>query len=258
MSQVIIEELQRGQVVLKEKISQLKTQMSLVMEIMQALLKKEGNPTSAAMIEMFSHVHLSNFTSHHELPQGYYLQPELPRLPNQQPHQVQLNQTSKLEDNGGRAEEVNSFGNHGEMVEFNDFIEELELIDVPLMGNKFTWFNLSGKAINRLDRFLLSNELVEEWKVDGQMVERVKEAIKNLNALDFKVAYEGSVDGVFVALKRADSSKRGLRRNSLLGLNLVDNRIDKAVNVKKEVNRHLKERFQKTSALRPSLPGLPF
>lgn len=108
----------------------------------------------------------------------------------------------------------------------------------------------------------------------------VKEAIKNLNALDFKVAYVGSIDGGFVALKIADSSKRawqsnfdresmlrqkvkkkwlvegdsnstlfhhvlklGLKRNSLLGLNSVDNWIDKAVNVKKEVNRHFKERF---------------
>lgn len=65
---------------------------------------------------------------------------------------------------------MNSFVNHWEMVEFNDFIEGLALIDVPLIGKKFTWFNLSGKAMSRLDRFLLSEELVEEWKVDGQMV----------------------------------------------------------------------------------------
>lgn len=32
---------------------------------------------------------------------------------------------------------MNSFVNHREMVKFNDFIEELELIDAPLMGNKF-------------------------------------------------------------------------------------------------------------------------
>lgn len=62
---------------------------------------------------------------------------------------------------------MNSFVNHGEMVEFNDFIEGLDLIDVPLMGNKFTWFNLSGKVVSTLDRFLLSDELVEEWNVDG-------------------------------------------------------------------------------------------
>ncbi|KAI5437907.1 hypothetical protein KIW84_023869 [Lathyrus oleraceus] len=65
---------------------------------------------------------------------------------------------------------VNSFVNHGEMVEFNDFIEGLSLIDVPLKGNKFTWFNLRGKAMSRLDRFLTFEELVEEWKVDCQMV----------------------------------------------------------------------------------------
>ena len=39
-----------------------------------------------------------------------------------------------------------------------------------MMGNKFTWFNLSDKGMSMLDKFLLSDELVEKWKVDGQMV----------------------------------------------------------------------------------------
>jgi hypothetical protein len=40
MSQATVEELQQGQAALKEEIIQLKTQMSLVMEILQTLLKK--------------------------------------------------------------------------------------------------------------------------------------------------------------------------------------------------------------------------
>lgn len=45
------------------------------------------------------------------------------------------------------------FVNHGKMVEFNDFIVGLELIDVPFMGNKFTLFNLSDKAMSKLVDF---------------------------------------------------------------------------------------------------------
>lgn len=79
-----MEELQQGQTALKEEISQLKTQMSLVMEILQTLLKKEGNPTPTSRMEMVSPMPLSGSTLHHELPQGYRPQPELPRFLNQQ------------------------------------------------------------------------------------------------------------------------------------------------------------------------------
>lgn len=64
----MMEELQQGQVALKEEISQLKTKMSLVTEILQTLLKKEGNPTPTAMMEMLYHVLLPGSTSRHELP----------------------------------------------------------------------------------------------------------------------------------------------------------------------------------------------
>ena len=38
--------------------------------------------------------------------------------------------------------------NYSEILEFNDFIEEVELIDLP-MGNKFIWFNISYREISR-------------------------------------------------------------------------------------------------------------
>lgn len=72
MSEVTMDELQQGQVALEEESSQLKTHMSLVMEILQALLKKEGNPISAAMMEIVSPIHLSDFTSHHVLPHRFH------------------------------------------------------------------------------------------------------------------------------------------------------------------------------------------
>lgn len=39
--------------------------------------------------------------------------------------------------------------NYSEIIEFNDFIEEVELIDLPMMGNKFIWFNISHREISR-------------------------------------------------------------------------------------------------------------
>lgn len=55
----------------------------------------------------------------------------------------------------------------GDMQEFNQFIENMELIDVPPIGKKFTWFCSDDIAMSRLDKFLLSEGLVNCWHVQG-------------------------------------------------------------------------------------------
>ncbi|CAJ2642357.1 unnamed protein product [Trifolium pratense] len=48
-------------------------------------------------------------------------------------------------------------------IPFNRFIEDNSLIDLPLMGHKFTWFKGDGVSMSRLDRFLLSEEWCISW-----------------------------------------------------------------------------------------------
>ncbi|GKV35275.1 hypothetical protein SLEP1_g43574 [Rubroshorea leprosula] len=50
-----------------------------------------------------------------------------------------------------------------EMREFNNFIMESELIDIPLVGRKYTWYHSSGKLMSRIDRFLMSEEWLNKW-----------------------------------------------------------------------------------------------
>ncbi|WJX24304.1 hypothetical protein P8452_13427 [Trifolium repens] len=45
-----------------------------------------------------------------------------------------------------------------EMVAFNAFMNNLEMIDMPLIGRIFTWFHPNGLSMSRLDRVLLSPE----------------------------------------------------------------------------------------------------
>lgn len=46
------------------------------------------------------------------------------------------------------------------------FIDQAELIDLPMMGRQFTWTNFQDNAIHsRLDRFLISMEWLEKFKV---------------------------------------------------------------------------------------------
>ena len=44
---------------------------------------------------------------------------------------------------------------------FNRFIDDNLLLDIPLVGKKFTWFNSNGLAKSRLDRVLVSEEWME-------------------------------------------------------------------------------------------------
>ncbi|GAU20017.1 hypothetical protein TSUD_273520 [Trifolium subterraneum] len=46
---------------------------------------------------------------------------------------------------------------------FNCFIEDNNLVDLPLGGRKYTWYKGDGSSISRLDRFLLSEEWCLAW-----------------------------------------------------------------------------------------------
>ncbi|MCI04813.1 endonuclease/exonuclease/phosphatase family protein, partial [Trifolium medium] len=48
-------------------------------------------------------------------------------------------------------------------IPFNRFIEDNNLIDLPLSGRNFTWFKGDGLSMSRLDRFLLSEEWCMAW-----------------------------------------------------------------------------------------------
>ncbi|KAK2458146.1 DNA-(apurinic or apyrimidinic site) endonuclease [Trifolium repens] len=50
-----------------------------------------------------------------------------------------------------------------EMVEFRDFLEKLELVDLPLLGRRFSCFHSSGRAMSRIDRILISDEWASRW-----------------------------------------------------------------------------------------------
>jgi hypothetical protein len=48
-------------------------------------------------------------------------------------------------------------------ISFNRFIEDTFLVDLPLSGRKFTWYNGDGITMSRLDRFLISEEWCLTW-----------------------------------------------------------------------------------------------
>ncbi|GLU02749.1 hypothetical protein SLE2022_199870 [Rubroshorea leprosula] len=50
-----------------------------------------------------------------------------------------------------------------EMREFDAFIHNNELCDLPLIGRKYTWYNSNGQQMSRIDRFLFSEDWMSKW-----------------------------------------------------------------------------------------------
>lgn len=50
------------------------------------------------------------------------------------------------------------------MLDFNNFIDQLALVDIPLLGRKFTWCNsVEGERWSKIDRFLVEPVWLEKY-----------------------------------------------------------------------------------------------
>lgn len=54
---------------------------------------------------------------------------------------------------------------------FNDFIETIEVVDIPLTRKKFTWVRPNGSAMSRLDRCMVSIGWLEAWPLSIQQAQ---------------------------------------------------------------------------------------
>ncbi|GKV39902.1 hypothetical protein SLEP1_g47602 [Rubroshorea leprosula] len=68
-----------------------------------------------------------------------------------------FNAVRKVGERGG-SREISA-----EMREFDGFIRDVGLVDLPLIGRKFTWVQASGRSMSRIDRFLLSEGWLTKW-----------------------------------------------------------------------------------------------
>jgi hypothetical protein len=46
----------------------------------------------------------------------------------------------------------------------------MELIDIPVLGKKFSWFSGDGKSMSRIDRFLLSDGFIASQGISSQWI----------------------------------------------------------------------------------------
>lgn len=72
--------------------------------------------------------------------------------------------------NGRERRGMSDSGNLAEWEEFFDFINNMGLEDLPCKGNKYSLFSSNGRLKTRLDRFLVSSNIVNWWGVVGQQI----------------------------------------------------------------------------------------
>ncbi|XP_050890998.1 uncharacterized protein LOC127096474 [Lathyrus oleraceus] len=56
-----------------------------------------------------------------------------------------------------------------EMEEFKSFIEDMELIDMPCIGGRFTWYNSNETAMSRFDNVSIANIVKDRIKVSVEL-----------------------------------------------------------------------------------------
>lgn len=56
------------------------------------------------------------------------------------------------------------------MEDFKVFIENLELVDMQLIGGMYTWIKPNGRAGSRLDHIMLTDGLISKWDIVAQEV----------------------------------------------------------------------------------------
>lgn len=50
-----------------------------------------------------------------------------------------------------------------EMAEFDEFIDDMGMNDLPLVGRKYIWHKPNGRSMSRIDSFLLSDDWLLQW-----------------------------------------------------------------------------------------------
>ncbi|GKV10568.1 hypothetical protein SLEP1_g21912 [Rubroshorea leprosula] len=62
-----------------------------------------------------------------------------------------------------RQERAGGKGSTTKMREFEDFIRDSNLVDLPLCGRRYTWYQVNGASMSKIDRFLLSEDWLLNW-----------------------------------------------------------------------------------------------
>lgn len=70
-----------------------------------------------------------------------------------------FNAIRKEEERMGRGTVID----YRDIMSFNDFISNANLVELPLWGRSYTWYRKDGSCKSKLDRFLVNEEWLNRW-----------------------------------------------------------------------------------------------
>jgi hypothetical protein len=53
---------------------------------------------------------------------------------------------------------VSSDTRSAEVGAFRTFLDEIDLVDLPILGRRYTWYKLDGSTMSRIDRMFISHD----------------------------------------------------------------------------------------------------
>lgn len=54
--------------------------------------------------------------------------------------------------------------------EFNDWLDDVEVLEPPCIGSKYTWYRPNGTARSKLDRVFISSDWLSKWPASTQHI----------------------------------------------------------------------------------------
>ncbi|KHN37510.1 Transposon TX1 putative 149 kDa protein, partial [Glycine soja] len=150
------------------------------------------------------------------------------------------------------------------IADFNEWLADMEVDDIPCMGKPFTWMRPNGTCKSKLDRVLVSDGWLAKWPDSSQLnLERnysdhcpiiLKSKSIDWGPNPFKVFDEGDNNNLYFH-KLINYSRR---RNTLRGLLIDGTWVEDPLLVRAEVLQHFQNRFYEPQLHRPTLDGVSF
>ncbi|XP_057443253.1 uncharacterized protein LOC130735183 [Lotus japonicus] len=175
-----------------------------------------------------------------------------------------------------------------EMEDYNQFIFHMELVDIPIIGKRFTWFRPNGNSMSRLDRLQAWNkevfgDLKKQKKVITEEMENIdkKNEVVGLSEVESLRSKELLGDLCKVSklnesimcqkarsrwLKEGDRNTKFFhscvnwrrRTNNLVGLSVNGIWEEEPENIRREVKIFFESRFKEVECPSLNLDGVPF
>ncbi|GKA32794.1 RNA-directed DNA polymerase, eukaryota [Tanacetum coccineum] len=133
-------------------------------------------------------------------------------------------------------ERFSSVFNHAQANHFNEFIFEVELVDIPLGGYMFTWSHSSDSKTSKIDMFLISDGLLSIFsKLSGLILTRhlsdhkpllLQEAHFDYGATPFRVFHSWFLETDFAESKSKVDERCKSRKMWQAKLEEIDKRVD--------------------------------